>query len=107
MARIEITLSSANMGNVDEIDFDLWTRFVTDKIDEAMGFEIASVDQQRFNDPGDDEVTFRGPWRADDTGNELEAKRDAIRSWLSHEGWDAFCGEEWDRMRTEHDQRAA
>lgn len=96
MSKIEITLSSANMGNVDEVDFDLWARFVAENVNEACGVDVASVDQRRFGDPGDDIVT----------GGKA-SQRDAIEDWLSHGGWAAFCGQggPWETMRREHDAK--
>jgi hypothetical protein len=94
---IEIVLSSANMGDVDETDFDLWRRFVAGRIDDAMGFEVEAVSQRRFGEVGNDCV-YGG----------TEEQREAIRSWLSHDGWDEFCGQggPWETMRREHDAAA-
>jgi hypothetical protein len=94
-SKIEITLSSANMGQVDEVDFDLWARYVAENIDDAMGFEVESVDQLAFGEAGDDVVA-----------GGTEEQRQAILSWLGHEGWDAFCGDTWETMRKEHDAPA-
>lgn len=87
---IEIVLSSANMGDVDEDDFDIWAGYVADEIDAAMGFEVKAVDQQRFGESGEDIVT----------GGSAE-QRAAVRQWLKVGGWDAFCGQggPWETRR--------
>lgn len=94
MGKISVTLTAANMGDVDETDFDLWTKFVSENHEAALGFEIAEIDQHRF--PG-------GPDRDTITGG-TEDERAAIRTWLSVTGWETFCGEVWETMRRELDQ---
>lgn len=45
------------------------------------------------------------PWHITLDGYRVRALPGAVtpvRSWLSHEGWDLFCGEIWERMRREH-----
>jgi len=88
---IKVTLTAANMGDVDDKDFDCWAEFVTEKIDEATGLTV-EVDQARFGDAGDDVIT-----------GATENERDAILRFLGTDGWDAFCGEEWDRRRDAKD----
>lgn len=84
MARgIKITLSAANMGNMaDEADFDAWASYVCDHVDEACGVFVTEVDQFRFGDGGRDTVTG--------ATDDEEAR---ILSWLSHDGWEAFCAD--------------
>lgn len=96
MGKINVVLTAANMGNVDEVDFDLWAKFVAENIDAAMGFEVASVDQ----------CVFVGGMDRDMITGGTEEQREAIRSWLSATGWETFCGETWERMRREHDAAA-
>ena len=59
MSKISVTLTAANMGNVDETDFDLWTKFVSENHEAALGFEIAEIDQHRFSG-GPDRDTITG-----------------------------------------------
>jgi hypothetical protein len=89
---IKIILSSANMGNVDETDFDLWTAFVMERIGEALGLDDVDVDQHNFGASDDDEISA-----------DTEEQRDEIDRWLGAEGWDAFCGEEWTARRKAHE----
>ena len=96
MSKISVTLTAANMGNVDETDFDLWTKFVSENHEAALGFEIHEIDQHRF---------LGGPASDSITGG-TEEDREAIRTWLSVTGWETFCGEVWERMRREHDAAA-
>lgn len=96
MSKISVTLTAANMGDVDETDFDLWTKFVTENIDEAMGFEVAEVEQHPFESGAARDTITGGTW----------AQREAIATWLSVTGWDDFCGEAWEKMRREHDAAA-
>jgi hypothetical protein len=91
MSTIKIILSSANMGDVDEVDFDCWASFVCDSIDEALGIEVRSVEQFRFGEG------------ADIISGATDEQEEEIRRWLGHEGWDAFCGEEWNKRRAARD----
>jgi hypothetical protein len=84
---IEVMLSSAHMGDVDETDFDVWAEFVSERIEEATGLAI-QVDQAPFGEAGEDVIS-----RAD------EHERATVREWLSITGWEAFCGQEWDARR--------
>ena len=96
MGKISVTLTAAHMGNVDETDFDLWTKFVTENIDEALGFDVHDIEQGRFPcGAGADVIT-----------GATQEQRDAIRAWLDVDGWNAFCGEAWETMRREHDAAA-
>ena len=97
--RVRVVLSSANMGDVDETDFDLWTEFVATKIDDAFGVD-ASVEQARFGTAGEDRVVRRGH---DDDQPAVDP--DEIRSWLKGPAWDDFCGDVWEAMRAAHDAR--
>lgn len=89
---VKIVLSSANMGDVDEDDFDIWAGYVADSIDDALGFEVESVDQQRFGEAGDDIVT-----------GGTQEQREAVRQWLKVAGWESFCGQggPWETRRAE------
>lgn len=86
--QIVVTLGSANMGDVDEVDFAAWHWFVVDKIDEATKIEVYGVKQAPFGEAGSDLVIG---------GDEEQAEQ--IRNWLSREGWDQFCGTEWEARR--------
>lgn len=94
---IKITLSSAAMGDVDELDFDLWARFVAEQIDEATGIEVVEVDQARFGEAGEDRID-----------GATEEQRQVLRSWLSVDGWDVFCGQggPWETMRAKAEKAA-
>lgn len=85
---IRIMLSSADMGDVDERDFDLWTRYVAENVESATGVD-AEVEQGRFGDAGEDVIS-----------GATEAQRDLLLSWLSVHGWEAFCAGPWDEMRS-------
>ena len=87
---IKIILSAANMGNVDEADFDLWAAYVAEKIDDLTGLSV-DVDQARFGDGSPDEVRGAEP-------DERETVREAM-----HSLWESFCGEEWETRRKAHD----
>ena len=67
----------------DERDFDDWTQWVTDHIEEALGLTDVMVEQFTFTD---------GPDR-DDIDCDDDDTRDAIRTWLATDGWDAWCVE--------------
>lgn len=88
MSKIIVTLSSANMGDVDEIDFDCWTGYVIDCIDDGLGFEVAQVEQARYGGTDEDVIE-----------NATEEQRAAIVEWLSVTGWNEFCGQEWEDRR--------
>ena len=90
MSKIVVILTAANMGpeNLAE-DFDAWHAFVCNNIDAGVGFEIWDVRQATAG--SENEIEESGPWTADDTGNKLLARREAILSWLANKGWDAFC----------------
>jgi hypothetical protein len=94
---ITIILSSAAMGDVDELDFDLWTRYVSEHVDEATGAEVAEVHQFRFGEPGPDRID-----------GATEEQRETLRRWLSVDGWDSFCGQggPWETMRAETERAA-
>ena len=96
MGKISVTLTAANMGDVDEIDFDLWTKFVSENHEAALGFEIHEIDQH----------SFKRPPSRDTIGGGTEEQREAIRTWLSVTGWDDFCGEAWEKMRAQYDAAA-
>lgn len=98
--RIFVTLSSAAMGDVDETDFDLWTTFVSTKIDDAFNV-VATVEQDRFGSAGEDRVTLHG------RGDTEDVDCDEIKRWLRGTAWEDFCGEVWEAMRAAHDARAA
>ena len=84
MNTITITLTAYNMGpETTTEDFDAWRRYVCDHIDEALDVSVDSVDQHSFTGgPAEDTIT-----------GGTEEQREAIRSWLAHEGWDDFCAE--------------
>lgn len=78
-----VTLTSYNMGDVEERDFDLWTSFAAANIDEYCGFEVG-VDAARFGETGRDQID------AGDDG-QIEAIRGALRDL-----WTEFCDGGWD-----------
>jgi len=90
---ITIRLSSANLGSEgDEELFDAWAAFVTEHV--GVGVEVHAVEQRRFGEAGEDEIT-----------GGTEEDREAIRQWLSVEGWNQFC--ESTSAISEHDGRVA
>ncbi len=50
---VTLTLTSANMGDVSEEDFDAWAEYVAARIDEKTGLDV-SVEQARFGEAGED-----------------------------------------------------
>lgn len=76
-----VTLSSANMGNVTEADFDAWAAWVNARIDEVAGCPV-SVEQFAFGASGSDQ-----------TSGLDDATRETVLSWLRTEGWEAFCAD--------------
>jgi len=47
---ISVTLTSYNMGDVTEADYDAWIQYVSDRIDERCGFEV-DLDACAFDRP--------------------------------------------------------
>lgn len=80
--RIEIVLTSYNMGDVTEADFDAWASWVASHVEMVFGVD-ATVDQFRFGESVVDDVV-RG-------GN--ETLREEIAQWLSVDGWSDFCAD--------------
>ncbi len=93
---IKVVLSAANMGDVDELDFDIWAKFVTENIDEKTGIEVAEVEQFRFGEPGGDLIT-----------GATEEQNDRLSTWIRVDGWELFCGETWNTMRAEAEAQTA
>lgn len=87
MSTIEITLSAANMGESSEADFDSWAAFVAaniaDNIDTDSDFEISQF-----------AFSGRGSEPEDLIEGATDEEHESIQDWLSHEGWDAFCGQD-------------
>lgn len=78
---IKITLSSANLGaEADEAFFDAWAAYVAEHCAEACGVPDVEVDQQTFGDAGEDRVS-----------GATSDERAAITTWLSVDGFEAFC----------------
>lgn len=86
---IKITLSSAPLGAVDDVVFDMWTAHVADRIDAALGFDC-DVHQGRLGEAGEDRIEGASPEQAE-----------AIRRWLGNDGRDEFrgIGGPWETMR--------
>jgi hypothetical protein len=81
VSRASLTLGRDGMGRAGaeaEADFDSWTAFVEDEIDEACGFEVA-VSQRQAHDVQTDDISG-----ADDA--DLETVREAVRTL-----WDQWC----------------
>lgn len=83
MSKIQITLSSANLGDqATEADFDAWASYVAREIDGSLGID-AEVDQFGFTgslfEPEDSVI------------GGTDEQREAVRRWLANEGWEAFC----------------
>jgi hypothetical protein len=87
MNRVGVILSSASMGDVDELDFALWARYVREHLGEATGLDV-TVEQGRFGDAGED-LILGGTY----------ADKFAARCWLNVDGWNAFCSGPWTRAR--------
>jgi hypothetical protein len=79
--KVSITLSSTNMGDVSESDFDNWANWVSDHVDDACDVN-AQVDQFHFGDASPDLIEGA----TDDI-------RDTIRLWLSTDAWNEWCAE--------------
>ncbi len=81
MGKITVTLGSTNMGtDCDEADFDAWASWVCEHIDEAMQFYVYEVNQHPFGSSDGDRVV-----------GATEEQKQAILTWLSVDGWEAFC----------------
>jgi hypothetical protein len=50
-----VRLTSANMGNADEADYESWVEFVCENIGSACGFWVG-VECERYGEAGDDKV---------------------------------------------------
>ncbi len=72
-----ITLSSYNMGDVTEADFDAWAGYVERGIGELTGLDV-TVEQARFGEAGEDHCGHVNP----------ESVKDALRVL-----WDRFCAD--------------
>ena len=76
-----VTLTSVNMGNVTEADFDAWVRYVSEHIDEATGLDV-TVDAARFGAAGADRIVA-----------ENDEDRATLRRAVGVDLWDAFCAD--------------
>jgi hypothetical protein len=76
-----VTLTSANMGDVTEADFDAWAAWVNERIDDVAGCPV-NVEQFRF-----------GSGNVNAVSGLDDAAWEAVQRWLSGEGWDAFCAD--------------
>jgi hypothetical protein len=81
MKNIQIILGSGNMGDVSEADYDAWTSYVAEHIDDRCGFVVDEVLPRRFGETGDDSV--RGA-----TEEQREIVNEALRAL-----WDDFCAD--------------
>ncbi len=89
---IRIVLTAANMGpDATERDFDAWATYVVEHIDEALGFEVAELEQHPFRS---------GP-ATDTIEGASDEQREAIRGYLGVTGWEAFCAAGGPRGATE------
>lgn len=86
MTKVSITLTSANMGDVVERDYDDWAAFVERTVQADHPSARVTVEQRRFGDPAPDRVSVSGT--DDDEG--LQA---SILESLGHELWDGWCAE--------------
>ncbi len=89
-----VRLSSANMGDVTEADFDMWAEYVNERIDEACGF-LVEVTQARFGEPGDDFI-------ADGVGDQNDTVREAIATL-----WESWCATGWNEAVAARAQRVS
>lgn len=81
MSRPAILLTSYDMySNSTKDDFDSWTKFVSDNIDERCGFRV-EVNVGYFGESGSDQI-----YNADD--DKLEVLREVIPNL-----WDDWCAE--------------
>jgi hypothetical protein len=78
---INVTLTSANMGDVTESEFDAWAAFVQDRIDGRTDLVVV-VDQRGFGEAGEDII------RGTSSSDESQAIRDSLRDL-----WDEFCAD--------------
>lgn len=84
--KIKVVLSSSALGQFDmvnEHDFDIWTRYVTETIESATGIDVC-VEQGQYGDCGEDIIIGAS-----------EEERETLRQWLSVDGWEAFCAGAW------------
>lgn len=76
-----ITLTSADMGDVTEADFDAWVAYVSERIDEFTGLDV-TVDAARFGAGGADRIVA-----------ENDEDRQTLRRAISVDLWEKFCAD--------------
>lgn len=74
-----VTLTSYNMGDATEAEYDAWTSYVCEHIDEHTGFEVA-VEVDRFGTAGDDRIVA------------TDEQREAIQAALA-DLWQSWCAD--------------
>lgn len=80
MQQITVTLTSYNMGDVSESDFDAWASYVGKHIDGLTGLDVA-VEQARFGEAGEDAISG--------SDEDDQNVKDALRVL-----WDRFCADD-------------
>jgi hypothetical protein len=60
-----------------------WGHFNANNIDEAMGFEVVSVEM----------ISSGRTAERDEISGATDEQEEAIHEWLGHAGWDAFCSD--------------
>lgn len=78
---IELKLSAANMGDVTEADFDAWTAFLAERIEDRTGL-VVEVDQYSFSGAG--------AWSEDSVKGADPDEREAVQRAVQ-DLWNEFC----------------
>jgi hypothetical protein len=77
---ITITLSSYNMGDATEQDYDAWVEYVREHICASCDLQDVDVNQAPFGAGIDETIS----------GADNE-QQETISSWLAVDGWVDFC----------------
>lgn len=89
MAKITITLTSYNMGDVTESEYDSFVSWVTERTERDYPLADVNVDALSFGEAGDTRVSVRG--RVDAEGHDEADVENAIREALSYGWWEEWC----------------
>jgi hypothetical protein len=88
-----VRLTAYNTGFTEEADFDAWVAYVTEHIEEAVGFPV-EVDSFAF--------TGRNAGGArDEVTGATDEQAEAIRDALSNSLWEQACADNFDQPRVE------
>lgn len=89
MAKITITLTSYNMGDVTEAEYDSYVVWTTERIERDYPLAEVDVDALPFGAAGDTRVYVSG--RVDAEGHDEADVEHAIREAISYNWWEEWC----------------